>query len=74
VTLTLDADGSWVRFTVADTGIGIEEDDLALIFGRFHRGRNAAEYPGRDLGLAISQSIVDAHGGRIEVISRPGRT
>ncbi|UCG25765.1 MAG: HAMP domain-containing histidine kinase [Chloroflexota bacterium] len=74
VTLTLGGDGSWVTITVADTGIGIEEDDLNLVFGRFHRGRNAAEYPGSGLGLAISQSIIDAHGGRIEIASQPGRT
>jgi two-component system sensor histidine kinase MprB len=74
VTLALDGDGSWACITVADNGIGIEETDLALVFGRFHRGRNAADYPGSGLGLAISQSILDAHGGRIEVASQPGRT
>jgi signal transduction histidine kinase len=74
VTLALNGDSSWASITVADTGIGIEENDLALIFDRFHRGRNAAGYPGSGLGLAISQSIVKAHAGRIEVASQPGRT
>jgi signal transduction histidine kinase len=74
VKLALSGEGSWAMFTVTDSGIGIEEADLDLIFGRFHRGRNAAEYPGSGLGLAIARSIIEAHGGRIEVESSPGRT
>ena len=62
------------RVTVADTGIGIKEVDLDLIFDRFHRSRNASENPSSGLGLAIAHSIVEAHGGRIEVNSTPGRT
>ena len=74
VTLLLGEDDSWAWIAVTDSGIGIEEVDQALIFNRFHRGRNAAEYAGSGLGLAITHSIVEAHGGRIEVSSEPGRT
>lgn len=74
VTLSLGEDDSWAWITVTDTGIGIEEADQALIFNRFHRGRNAAEYTGSGLGLAITHSIIEAHGGRIEVSSEPGHT
>ena len=74
ITLSLAGEGYWSLISVSDTGIGIEAADLALIFDRFHRGRNAAGYPGSGLGLAISHSIVEAHGGRLEVTSEPGRT
>jgi signal transduction histidine kinase len=74
VKVSLSKDGSWAWIDVTDTGIGIEEDDLELIFDRFHRGRNAAEFSGSGLGLAIVLSIVEAHGGRIEVTSKPGHT
>jgi len=56
------------RIDVTDTGRGIDEADLPLIFERFYRkGRD-----GLGLGLAIVRELVDAHGGTIEVASRPG--
>ena len=54
---------------VADTGIGIPEDDLPQLFNRFHHGRNTMAYPGSGLGLAIVKAIVSAHGGHVEVQS-----
>jgi two-component system, OmpR family, sensor kinase len=60
--------------TVADTGIGIAADDLPHVFDRFFRAdkvRSRADgHCG--LGLAISQMIIAAHGGMIEVSSQPG--
>lgn len=60
------------RITVSDTGIGIPPEDLARLFGRFHRGRNAAAYPGSGLGLAIVKAIVEGQGGRVGAASRLG--
>ena len=54
---------------MADTGLGIAEKDLPLIFERFHRSRNAAAIPGSGLGLAIVKAIVNAHAGEITVKS-----
>ncbi len=54
------------EISVEDTGIGIPAEDLAQLFGRFHRGRNASTYPGHGLGLAIVKAIVEAHGGTVQ--------
>jgi PAS domain S-box-containing protein len=56
---------------VADTGIGVSADDRLHLFERFFRSRRARKVPGTGLGLAIVKAIVDAHGGRISVESRP---
>jgi signal transduction histidine kinase len=61
--------------TVADTGMGISDDELAHIFTRFYRASNAMSgaVPGTGLGLAITQDIVDRHGGSIDVASQLGQ-
>ena len=66
--------GQMVRIDVADTGQGIPEDDLDKVFDRFYRGEKSRsrEYGGTGLGLAIARGIVESHGGRIWVESRPG--
>jgi signal transduction histidine kinase len=69
VTLRLSVDHAWARVSIEDNGIGIPLEEIPLVFGRFHRGRNAADYPGSGLGLAIVKAIVDAHGGDISVSS-----
>ena len=63
------------RLTVADTGIGIEQEALERVFDRFYRAdpsRSRAE-GGTGLGLSIVQRIVELHHGTIEVTSRPGQ-
>ena len=61
-------EGECCRIDVTDTGRGIDEADLPLIFERFYRKGS----DGLGLGLAIVRELVDAHGGRIMVASRPG--
>jgi heavy metal sensor kinase len=60
--------------TVADTGPGINPEDLPHIFERFYRAdKSRARAEGRSgLGLAIGKAIVTAHGGSLEVSSQPG--
>ena len=71
----LGVDGSRVELSVADTGIGIAAPDLSRLFTRFFRARPAEErsIQGVGLGLSITKSIVETHGGRIEVESTPGQ-
>ena len=77
VSVQLGAADGGVILTVADSGIGIAPGDLPHIFDRFWRADSArtrtGERPGAGLGLAISKWIAEAHGGGIEVQSRPGR-
>jgi signal transduction histidine kinase len=65
VNVSLRREGSRTLTTVEDTGVGIPEADLAHLFERFHRGRNASTYPGSGLGLAIVRAIATAHGGDV---------
>ena len=66
---------SAVRVSVADTGVGIREADLPRLFEPFNRLGSplAADPGGVGLGLAISKSFVELHGGRIWVESREGQ-
>ena len=69
VTVGLTTGEQQVELWVRDTGIGIPQEDLPLLFNRFHRGRNTAAYAGSGLGLAITRTIVEAHQGRVTVES-----
>lgn len=64
--------GDEVRITVADGGPGIDPADLPRIFERFYQGHGAAR-EGLGLGLYIARTLVEAHGGHIDVESGPGR-
>jgi PAS domain S-box-containing protein len=61
----------WVRISVCDTGPGIRPDLVPNIFDAFAQAKDTASL-GTGLGLAIAKGIVEAHGGRIAVVSRPG--
>jgi two-component system, OmpR family, sensor kinase len=57
---------------VSDTGGGIPEEMLPLVFERFYRLDSARSQGGTGLGLSIARQIAEAHGGTIEVHSKPG--
>jgi two-component system phosphate regulon sensor histidine kinase PhoR len=60
---------------VADQGCGIEKEHLPRLFERFYRVDKARsrQLGGTGLGLAIVKHVVQAHGGRVEVESTPGK-
>ena len=62
-----------VRFWVRDTGEGIALSDQSRIFERFARASNSRRRSdGSGLGLAIVQAIAEAHGGQVQLASKPG--
>ncbi len=62
-----------LRFSILDTGIGIQQDQLEAIFDTFTRIQHKHRiYEGTGLGLSISKQLIDLQGGRIWAKSRPG--
>jgi len=72
IEITARRDGDYWQFCVADNGIGIEEQYLERVFGLFQRLHERERYEGSGMGLAISKRIVDRHGGRMWIVSKPG--
>ena len=73
--LSLKTDDEVVVIHVKDTGYGISAQDLPFIFDRFYRANDEKirKIEGNGLGLAIVKSIIEKHGGRISVESKPGK-
>jgi light-regulated signal transduction histidine kinase (bacteriophytochrome) len=62
--------GAW-RILVEDNGIGIPPEQAPRVFEMFRRLHPREEYPGTGIGLAISQKIIEQHGGALDVEPRP---
>ncbi len=72
VTVRTEAEGNGVTITVADTGIGIPEAEIPLVFQRFYRVRRDEQRTGSGLGLAIVKHLVRVLGGTVRLASREG--
>ena len=72
VTIRIAEEDGSVGVEVADTGIGIPEDQIPHVFERFYRAEEARSTEGLGLGLSIARQIAEDHRGSIEVRSKPG--
>ncbi|GAA2601680.1 hypothetical protein GCM10010435_96310 [Winogradskya consettensis] len=74
IRVTLDSDDQGVRLRVADSGIGINADELPHLFDRFHRvqGAQARSHEGSGIGLALVRELTRLLGGEVTVASAPG--
>ncbi|MCI6584178.1 MAG: ATP-binding protein [Mobiluncus sp.] len=59
----------WVSVSVTDTGIGLSSTELSRVFQPFFRGAATHDQPGSGIGLTITKSLVEAHGGRVTAAS-----
>lgn len=74
IDVTLKAKGPYLVLDVSDNGLGIPLEDQPHVFEKFYRVRNdeTADIGGTGLGLSIVRSVVEKHGGRVWVESKPG--
>jgi len=75
IRLRLRMEGDHAELEVSDTGTGIPENQLSLVFDRFHRVPNAPSrtHEGSGIGLALVRELAQLHGGSVEVASAVGR-
>jgi len=75
VTVKMEEDSGYMKVSVSDNGIGIPARDLPRVFDRFFQVEThlTRRYGGMGLGLAVSRSMVELHGGRIWVESEEGK-
>jgi signal transduction histidine kinase len=75
VTVSARRDSHTLHLSVRDQGIGMDEKELRNIFQKFYRTKKAeaSGEAGTGIGLSIVEQIVNHHGGRIEVVSSPGK-
>jgi ligand-binding sensor domain-containing protein len=67
-------ENKWVVITVADSGVGIPEDQLTHIFDRFYQvdGSSTRQQGGTGIGLALVKELIEMHHGSISATSQPG--
>lgn len=74
IDINIREENEYAIISVADTGIGIPEDELGKVFDRFYRvDSSRGQTVGSGLGLSIVGAIVESHGGKINVESTPGK-
>lgn len=66
-------DKKMVEITIADSGIGMDADDLPKLFQPYYRARSATGIAGTGLGLNVVKQVIELHGGTVEVTSELGK-
>ena len=69
ISISIEKYEIFTRIDIKDQGIGISEDEIPKIFGRFYRGRNVLDEEGIGIGLYLSREIISKQGGYIKVKS-----
>ena len=64
VSTYLEGNGSRVRVTIKDEGIGLQEEDIANLFTRFYQGKHS--FQGNGIGLSYAKQLVEMHGASSE--------
>jgi signal transduction histidine kinase len=72
LTLNAQVEGDWIRCTVADDGVGMNQQQCTKLFELYFRGSQSRRSIGLGLGLYLCRQIIIAHGGEIGVQSCPG--
>ncbi len=70
--ITAQVEDAFVQVDVDDEGPGLPDGDPELLFAKFERGRSESDTDGAGLGLALCRAIVNAQGGLIRALPRPG--
>lgn len=73
ISITAQPFSLFCRITVADTGVGLSENERAQVFERFYRAPAAAGVQGVGLGLYLARQIVSMQGGYLRIQSQPGK-
>jgi CheY-like chemotaxis protein/anti-sigma regulatory factor (Ser/Thr protein kinase) len=74
IKIAVEPDRAWVQIVVTDSGVGMTPEQAEHVFERFYRARVGGQTtPGTGLGLSIVKSLIDLHGGQVEVDSTPGQ-
>lgn len=73
--VSASAEGQILAIAVRDFGVGIKKEDIDRVFERFYRGGDelTRTVKGSGLGLTLVKEIVEAHRGRVQVESEPGK-
>jgi cell cycle sensor histidine kinase DivJ len=75
VSVAVDRFANWMRFTVDDSGIGMDHAFVEQIGTPFLQADNdyTRRFEGTGLGLSIVKGLVELHGGKLEIVSEPGK-
>ncbi|WP_300465100.1 HAMP domain-containing sensor histidine kinase [Desulfobacula sp.] len=75
VTIGLYRDQTWARVVISDNGIGMDKSQLSLVLEPFYRldKSRSKQTGGYGLGLSLCKTIMDAHNGKIQMNSTPGK-
>jgi signal transduction histidine kinase len=73
ITMTSRLENGTVCVGVEDTGMGIPQDEISLLFSEFRRLKGAGKVEGSGLGLFVVKTVVQAHGGTVDVVSNEGK-